>query len=163
MRQRATAISFCESKWLYWWIKRMCMIVDANLCSVVFKKTTDTSYQKLRTTIFGNRLMLIHGGQLTKEYERAGVLNIIAMLGQSGRAIKIADDLIDAQLALATQLCKSNDTHVIALARADRKRAHVLCTDDQALQADFKNKALIDNPRGTVYSPSRHKHSLANC
>jgi hypothetical protein len=141
----------------------MCMIVDANLCSVVFKKTTNTTYEKLRKTIFENRLTLIHGGVLTKEYAKAGVLPIVAMLSQSGKAIKIADSLIDGQMAHAAQHCTSNDTHVIALARADRKRGHVLCTDDQALQTDFKNKALIDNPRGTIYSPSRHKQSLANC
>ena len=141
----------------------MCMIVDANLCSVVFKKTTDTAYEKLRKTIFGNRITLIHGGKLTKEYKRAGVLPIVALLAQSGKAFKISDELIDAKLAYASQLCTSNDTHVIALARADRKRGHVLCTDDQALQTDFKNKDLIDNPRGTIYSPTRHKQSLANC
>jgi hypothetical protein len=141
----------------------MCMIVDANLCSVVFKKTTNLTHQKLRQIIFDNKLTLIHGGQLSKEYEKAGVLPIIAMLSQSGRAIRIADTLIDAELAHATQHCTSNDTHVIALARADRKRGHVLCTDDQALQTDFKNKALIDKPRGTIYSPTRHKSSLLNC
>lgn len=141
----------------------MCLIVDANLCSVVFKKTNDTAYQKLRDVIFSNRLTLVHGGDLTREYAKAGVLNVVAMLSQSGRAIKIDDALIDAQLPHAIKLCTSNDTHVIALARADRRRAHLLCTDDQALQTDFKNKALIDNPRGTIYSPTRHKESLANC
>jgi hypothetical protein len=139
------------------------MIVDANLCSVVFKKTNDIVYQKLRQLIFSNRLTLVHGGELTREYARAGVLHVVAMLSQSGRAIKIADNLIEAQLPHATQLCVSNDTHVIALARADRKRAHLLCTDDQALQSDFKNKDLIDKPRGTIYSPTRHKKSLAHC
>lgn len=141
----------------------MCLIVDANLCSVVFKKTTNLAYQKLRQTIFENKVTLIHGGHLSNEYEIAGVLHIIAMLSQSGKAIKIADELIEAELAFAAQHCISNDTHVIALARADRKRGHILCTDDQALQADFKNKALIDKPRGTIYSPTRHKASLANC
>jgi hypothetical protein len=139
------------------------MIVDANLCSVVFKKTNDTAYEKLRKTIFSNRLTLVHGGELTREYAKAGVLSVVAMLAQSGRAIKIADDLIDEQLQHSKKLCSSNDTHVIALARADRRRAHLLCTDDKALQTDFKNKSLIDSPRGTIYSPTRHKKSLAKC
>jgi hypothetical protein len=141
----------------------MCLIVDANLCSVVFKKTTDTAYSQLREAIFSNRLTLIHGGKLTQEYKTAGVLGIIALLAQSGRAFKVSDALIDAQLVSIQNGCKSNDEHVIALARADRKRAHVLCTNDQALQDDFKNKSLIDKPRGTIYSPVRHKASLANC
>ena len=141
----------------------MCLIVDANLCSVVFKKTSDTSYKKLREAIFSNRLTLIHGGKLTQEYGRAGVLNVVAALAQSGRAFKVSDTLIDAQLAQIENRCTSNDAHVIALARADRKHARLLCTNDQALLNDFKNKSLVDNPRGTIYSPTRHKASLANC
>jgi hypothetical protein len=141
----------------------MCLIVDANLCSVVFKKTSDTDYKKLRDAIFSNRLTLIHGGKLTQEYGVAGVLNVIALLSQSGRAFRVSSALIDAQLAQIEEQCSSNDAHVIALARADRQRGHLLCTNDQALQTDFKNKSLIDKPRGTIYSPTRHKASLANC
>ena len=141
----------------------MCLIVDANLCSVVFKKTSDSSFLKLREAIFSNRLTLIHGGKLTQEYGVAGVLNVIALLAQSGRAIRVSEELIDAELVKIRNLCASNDDHVIALARADRRRARVLCTNDQALQTDFKNKTLIDSPRGTIYSPTRHKPSLANC
>ena len=141
----------------------MCLIVDANLCSVVFKKTSDTSYQKLREAIFSNRLTLIHGGKLTQEYGVANVLDVVASLARSGRAIKVSDALINAQLTKIANQCSSNDEHVIALARADRKRGHLLCTNDQALQNVFKNKALIDSPRGKIYSPTRHKASLANC
>lgn len=141
----------------------MCLIVDANLCSVVFKKTSNASFEKLRGAIFSNRLTLIHGGKLTKEYGAAGVLGVIAMLAQSGRAIRVSEALIEAELVKIENRCTSNDDHVIALARADRHRARVLCTNDQALQRDFKNKALIDGPRGTIYSPTRHKASLANC
>lgn len=141
----------------------MCLIVDANLCSVIFKKTSDKAYEKLREAIFSNRLLLVHGGRLTQEYRVAGVLKVIALLSQSGKAFRVSDELIDAQLAEIGDLCASNDDHVIALARADRRRAHLLCTDDEALKTDFKNKALIDSPRGTIYSPTRHKQSLANC
>ena len=141
----------------------MCLIVDANLCSILFKKTNDKSYQKLRDAIFSNRLLLVHGGKLTQEYCTAGVLKVIALLSQSGKAFRVSDKLIDAQLAKIDGLCISDDEHVIALARADRRRAHLLCSDDEALRTDFKNKALIDNPRGTIYSPTRHKQSLANC
>ena len=141
----------------------MCLIVDANLCSVVFKKTSDTSYKKLQEIILSNRLTLIHGGKLTQEYGKAGVLNVIAALAQSGRAFKVSDALIDEQLAQIKNRCTSNDDHVIALARADRRRARLLCTNDRALQNDFKNKLLVDNPRGSIYSPTRHKASLENC
>ena len=141
----------------------MCLIVDANLCSVIFKKTSDKAYQNLRDAIFSSRLTLVHGGKLTDEYRQAGVLDVIALLSQSGRAIRVSDALIDAQLATIEDSCTSNDQHVIALARANRRLGRVLCTNDEALRTDFKNKALIDGPRGTIYGPSRHKASLANC
>ena len=141
----------------------MCLIVDANLCSILFKKTSDKSYQALRDAIFSNRISLLHGGKLTEEYIAAGVLDVIAKLSQSGRAFKVANDLIDQQLAAIEGLCESNDSHVIALARVDRQSGRVLCTKDQVLQNDFKNKLLIDKPRGTIYSPTRHKQSLLNC
>lgn len=141
----------------------MCLIVDANLCSVLFKKTSDVQYKQLRQTITSNRVTLIFGGKLTQEYITAGAFKLISELSRNGRAIKVADKAIDAQLLQIKGKCKSNDEHVIALARADRKRGHVLCTNDLLLQADFKDKSLIDLPRGTIYSPSRHKASLANC
>lgn len=141
----------------------MCLIVDANLCSVLFKKTSDTQYQELRETIFANRVTLIYGGKLTVEYFKAGVLPVIALLSQSGKARKVDDELIGAQLKKIENKCSSNDEHVIALARADRKHAHLLCSNDKALCDDFKNKSLIDLPRGKIYSPTRHKASLANC
>ena len=141
----------------------MCLIVDASLCSVVFKKTSDTNYQQLRETIFGNRIKLVHGGKLTIEYSKAGVLPVIALLAQSGMAKKIDDKLIEVELKKVEKKCSSNDEHVIALARADRKSAHLLCSDDEHLRADFKNKELIDLPRGKIYSCTRHKQSLANC
>ena len=141
----------------------MCLIIDANLCSVVFKKTIDTDYQELRKTIFSNRVDIVHGGRLSEEYKKAGVLGVIALLAQSGRAHRVSSPLIDAQFQQIASKCTSNDAHVIALARADRRRAHVLCTNDQALQTDFRNKSLIDKPRGKIYSPTRHKQSLASC
>lgn len=141
----------------------MCLIVDANLCSVIFKKTRDKDFQSLREAVFSSRLTLIHGGKLTDEYKKAGVLDVIASLSRSGRAIRISDQLINAQLAIIQGSCTSDDHHVIALARADRHLGRVLCSSDVALRTDFKNKALIDKPRGTIYSASRHKKSLANC
>lgn len=141
----------------------MCLIIDANLCSVVFKKTSDIAFKKLRDAIFSSQLTLIHGGRLTQEYGIAGVLGVIALLAQSGRAFKVSDALIDAQREQIKNSCRSNDDHIIALARADRRRARVLCSNDQALREDFKNKLLVDKPRGTIYSPSRHKASIANC
>jgi chaperonin GroEL (HSP60 family) len=141
----------------------MCMIVDANLCSVVFKNYKNTAYAKLNEAIFFKGLKIVFGGKLTKEYEVAKMLGIVQELNRSGKAYRISDDAINAQLAIIQNNCTSDDEHVIALARAARQHVHLLCSNDKALQTDFKNKTLIDSPRGTIYSPTRHKQSLANC
>ena len=54
--------------------------------------------------------------------------------------------------------CKSNDHHIIALARISGAR--VLYSRDRDLHQDFKNKQLINRPRGSIYSSPGHKHLL---
>ena len=46
--------------------------------------------------------------------------------------------------------CRSDDPHVLALAIVSGAR--LLYSNDAALQRDFKDKRLIDSPRGKVYS-----------
>ena len=53
----------------------------------------------------------------------------------------------------------SDDPHVLALARCADVR--LLYTKDRALIADFKNKNIVDKPRGRVYSGSANADSLA--
>jgi hypothetical protein len=56
------------------------------------------------------------------------------------------------------RLCRSNDLHIIALARV--ARVGLLCSRDQALADDFTNRTLIANPRGRVYKYARHRTLL---
>lgn len=75
---------------------------------------------------------------------------------RAGRAIAVDDKSVNAEeerLASA-KACSSDDEHVVALARISGAR--VVCTEDQALWADIKNKALIDGPRGRVYRTADH-------
>ena len=44
---------------------------------------------------------------------------------------------------------KSDDEHVIALARVSKAR--VLYAHDSGLRDDFRNRALVSNPRGRLY------------
>ena len=55
-------------------------------------------------------------------------------------------------------LLQSDDSHVIALARASGAR--LLYTGDTALIADFKDKRLIDKPRGRIYSGAANSDLL---
>ena len=47
----------------------------------------------------------------------------------------------------------SNDAHVIALAQVSGAR--LLYSNDSDLQDDFKDKSLIDSPRGRIYTTER--------
>ncbi len=86
---------------------------------------------------------------------------MLRVLGQAARARKIADNLIEIELGKVAELgiCKSNDSHMLALARAGNVRLQ--CTEDADLIVDFRNKAIIDNPRGNIHSASRHNHLLS--
>jgi len=55
--------------------------------------------------------------------------------------------------------CKSNDTHVIALALVTRAR--LLCSADHALHADFKNPLIISKPPSYLPKPGARQSSEA--
>ncbi|SPE26752.1 hypothetical protein SBA3_1300008 [Candidatus Sulfopaludibacter sp. SbA3] len=59
----------------------------------------------------------------------------------------------------------SNDHHVLALAITSGART--LATLDNELAQDFKNKNIIDNPRGSVYRDQTHarllRHTPVSC
>ena len=57
---------------------------------------------------------------------------------------------------LQEERCRSNDTHVIALAQISGAR--LLYSNDKDLYVDFKNKHLIDEPRGKIYSTNEDKN-----
>ena len=50
--------------------------------------------------------------------------------------------------------CRSDDEHVVAVAQLGGAR--LLYSNDADLQADFGDKALVDRPRGKVYSTRIH-------
>ncbi|MXW01828.1 MAG: hypothetical protein F4X59_12820 [Holophagales bacterium] len=73
-------------------------------------------------------------------------------LAQAGRARLVpAEELEKDERALKKGgEMKSNDPHILALARASGAR--LVYTGDGKLIADFKNKRLIDGPRGKIYT-----------
>lgn len=99
----------------------------------------------------------VTGGQLLREYAgENGNRRFVSLFNQlraAGRAMNWPDDEVDTRTAdlLAQQACRSNDAHVIALAQVSGARA--LWTLDQALRRDFKDRALVDRPRGALYFP----------
>ena len=65
----------------------------------------------------------------------------------------------DEQQLRSNSAVRSNDPHVLALARYSGAR--ILYTGDGRLMQDFKNKRLIDEPRGKIYSGRGNADLLA--
>ena len=109
--------------------------------------------------------MLVVGGQLLKELDKVGdARRVLREWERTGRARTAPHSKVEQETRRLkrankrTKLYRSNDPHVIALARVSRAR--LLCAADKLLHEDFDNKALIANPRGVVYQYASHAHLL---
>ena len=129
----------------------MCVIIDTNIASAVFGKDGPESTKKLYDQIQSKTLKFVVGGLLTSELSYQGV---IQQEIQAGNCISIDKAKIAEELKQIskTNYFASNDQHIIALARVSGAR--LLCSHDKALHEDFKNKELINNPRGNIYPAS---------
>jgi predicted nucleic acid-binding protein len=139
----------------------MCLIIDTNVVHKVFL-SSDADHQPVRRALAKHKATLVYGGELRREYLRNGKFcAILRRLDQSGAAKLFPDDEIDVKTKALAQAggYQSDDPHILALAIVTGAR--VLCSDDDALSADFKNKKLIDNPRGSVYRQAKHVHLLS--
>ena len=141
----------------------MCLIVDNDVIARVFSSSSDPDFGTLHERIFVDRrpsVVLHVCVALMEEYVgNSRVRLLIAELVRKGQAILADEDKIEAEsnAVQASGLCKSNDHHVIALARVSGAR--MLCSLDRALHRDFTNGRLI-RPRGRVYQSSAHDHLL---
>lgn len=149
----------------------MCAIVDANVVSEVFGSNLPPAGEKFFDWLNQGSGRLIVGGKLLEELEQGS-----ADFRRWGREAQLAGRMIIANKsevdARTEQIqregaIRSDDPHVIVLAQ--ESRARLLYSNDGNLQQDFKNKSLIDDPRGKVYSTSgdgsflpRHDRLLKN-
>jgi hypothetical protein len=141
----------------------MCLIVDACLASLALADTPEPDFVPLLNWLFKGAGCLVIGGHLTAELARvSSARRRVLVLERAGRARRIEDSSVqkEEQAVDATGHCRSNDRHVVALARVSGAR--VLCTGDGDLHQDFKNPELISNPRGKVYQQASHAHLLVH-
>ena len=138
----------------------MCAIVDANVVAEVFGSTRPDAGEAFFRWLNEGKGTLVVGGQLRHELNAASK-NFRqwardALL--SGIMKGVSDTRVDERTEhlLANRSCKSNDSHVIALAQLSGAR--LLYSNDSDLHQDFDDKSLIDNPRGKVYSTLRNKN-----
>ena len=133
----------------------MCAIVDKNVVGEVFGKSkTEAGAQFFEWINEGSGRLVVGGALMGKgELGDACIFENWARQAQlSGKMLVANKKEVENKTALLeeTGACKSNDHHVIALAQVSGAR--LLYTNDRALQKDFKDKRLIDKPRGRVYS-----------
>ena len=134
----------------------MCIILDVHMVSRVLIDQ-DRQLRHVTQAIYDGELAVMYGGRLTDEYERIHqVIDVIVALDQAGLAHRVASDAIESEVRKISHKCRSNDEHIVGLARVSGAR--LLCTEDQDLQTDFRSKELINNPRGKIFKRPSHRH-----
>jgi predicted nucleic acid-binding protein len=139
----------------------MCIIIDANVAGAVFQEPPRREYKPIFEWFYNRSGRLVFGGILYIELARIGqVARRLRTLNQAGIALQLRNDELTAEEALIREsnIATSNDMHVLALARLSGAR--VLCTNDQALQCDFKNMDIVPRPKGKIYKEARHSRLL---
>ena len=136
----------------------MCIIVDANVRDIVFGKSRTPASELLLRSIDNRFRRLVVGGKLRLELMQAATFRSwIAQARLAQQVRDIDDDAVDSKTNELSEnrACKSDDEHVIALAQVSGAR--LLYTDEPDLQDDFRDRNLINNPRGRVFTTRVHQ------
>ena len=136
----------------------MCAILD--VAGEVFATDRSPPAEQFFDWLETPRARLVVGGKLREELFGNRKFEIWAKEGLlSGRVISFPDQTVERETTAvsASRLCKSDDSHVIALARVSRAR--LLYSHDRNLHADFTNPRLVSNPRGRVYPLRESKNA----
>ena len=131
-----------------------CAILDANAVADVFGDTPSEAGAGLRHWISVGRGRLASGGHLHEELKSASseFRRWAAVARGAGQLQLHEDDELQTQVDHfeSHPERRSNDPHILALAVVSGAR--LLYSNDRPLQQDFTNPALINQPRGKVYS-----------
>ena len=134
----------------------MCAILDANLVTIVFGTSATDGARAFRRWVESGRGRLGVGGLLRHELSSNQTFQLwIQQAVLSGRAKSISDEAVDCEAGKleARGACRSNDEHIIALARLSGAR--LLYSRDSDLRDDFKNPELLNDPKGKIYPESQ--------
>lgn len=141
----------------------MCAIVDTNVVSQVFGANPPNAGRKFFRWIDSNvNGRLVVGGRLWEELNKVSRFQKWAQQAKiSGKMRFVDKDQVNGREEdlRGTLSCISNDPHIIALAQVSGAR--LLYSNDIKLQQDFKNKKLIDNPRGRIYTTNKGREAFS--
>ena len=131
-----------------------CAIVDANAVADVFGDTPSEAGAGLRRWVVDGDGQLISGGRLHQELRQASHrFRQWAAVAQTTSQLRVVSGQLVAEAAEQFRVHpsrQSDDPHILALSSVSGAR--LLYSNDDALQQDFRNPELINNPRGRVYS-----------
>jgi len=141
----------------------MCLIVDANVAAQVFAENPAPDFKPIVDWLFSPRhqARLAIGGHLSQELEQNGrVRAAVRSLIQAGRVKTetVAAIQIEERALVASGLCRSDDPHILGLAR--RTGARLICTNDDDLQRDFRDAKILGGTRGRIYKRAEHRQLL---
>ena len=127
-------------------------ILDRNVAPEVFGPDRTEAGKKFFDWINAGAGRLVVGGKLIKELAstKAGEWVKQAILSKRVKILDKAKVNTSVNKLQDEGGFKSDDPHIVALAQVSGAR--LLYSNDKKLQQDFKNKKLIDQPRGKVYS-----------
>ena len=138
----------------------MCAICDANVAHEVFNLKTQTPSGKIFLQWITPKRRLVIGGKLKEElFQKKEIKQWAYEVGKRGKLDYIKEeDFNRAIRSLKRERLKSNDPHIIALAKVSGAR--LLYSEDGPLIEDFTNKKLINNPEGKIYPKGKKENAL---
>ena len=130
----------------------MCAIIDANISHELFGSDRRKAGVRFLEWIEAGNGRLVVSRQLLAELDRTPFQQWVRDALRYGKMRQTREtDIAVRMVELQDQgICASNDSHILALAIVSGAR--LLYSNDTALQQDFKDKRIIGNPRGKVYS-----------
>ena len=130
----------------------MCAILDANVVPDVFTSDQLTAGKEFFKWINSGIGRLVVGGKLLEELNRTSGRVWARRALNRGLIRRVSESKVKERTEKLQNegVCRSDDPHVIALAQVSGAR--LLYTNDSDLQKDFKNKNLVNNPAGKIYS-----------
>jgi len=135
----------------------MCLIIDTNVAHFLVRPDSIRTRPIVQWIMAGGTL--VWGGRLTEELRHnRKVAGFLAVLERQGQMRSVAKAELKGEIVRIKTRCRSDDAHIIALARL--VRARILFTDDKRLRKDSLDRDLIDRPKGRLYTDADDQHLL---
>ena len=141
----------------------MCVILDNSARDNVFGRQRTPAGQQFFEWLEESRARLIVGGKLYEELaENMAFIEWSATAVKDGRVRYFKKDEVERETIRLSRNWpgKSDDQHVIALAQVSKAR--VLYAHDSDLRDDFRDPALLSNPRGRLYPLGENANAVRN-